>query len=515
MASCNVTTGPCEFTKGPHGRTSSGRLFWCILFFSSLPLWAAGNVVLFEHADFRGRSEIVNEDRDNLKGSVVGNDRVSSIRVPRGFKVTLYADSGYRGKFVVLYDDVRDLGRTGLGNDRASSVRVERVDGRPEPVIFYTLPNFRGKSERFYEGRTNMRDTFLGNDSVSSVRIPRGMSVTIYRDKDYGGESVVLYDDVANLVRTSVGNKKMSSFHIDTGRKPIRDRFDKVVLFDDTGYSGRREVLAFDDPDLNDNTIGNDRLRSLRVPPGHVVVLYEHSHYRGRSEEFHASDPNLSDNVVGLDRASSIRILHEDEVYPEPIEEVVDGVELFEHSRFRGNRTIAYDDIPDLRATEVGNDQLSSVRIPRGFRVLLYPHVNYGGRPLTLTHSDDDLSGSRVGNDRVSSIRVERLGGVRGGAVIDRPGPPPAATGVILFSKPNFQGFEAIVHGDVDDLSKHVFGNDKLSSIKVPRGYRVTLFKHSHFRGKSEVFESNDRNLRNNHIGVNEASSIRIEWIGK
>ena len=76
--------------------------------------------------------------------------------------------------------------------------------------------------------------------------------------------------------------------------------------------------------------------------------------------------------------------------------------------------------IPDLTRynTTSGakwNDRISSVKEGSGVRVLIYEHINYGGRCMTLSSGRDypsqgsqnaNLSGSENWNDRISSFKV-------------------------------------------------------------------------------------------------------------
>lgn len=81
-------------------------------------------VTLYEDSYFRGDSETFYEDWPELGGRQIGNDRVSSVRVPEGCTVTLYRDARYRGQSVVLHSDTAELGRTAVGNDSVSSLQV-------------------------------------------------------------------------------------------------------------------------------------------------------------------------------------------------------------------------------------------------------------------------------------------------------------------------------------------------------------------------------------------------------
>jgi hypothetical protein len=78
-------------------------------------------VCFFEHANFGGASVC-----RNFTTSWVGetwNDRISSVRVPAGYKVELFAELNFRGASVTLTADNANLTGAGL-NDAVSSIRV-------------------------------------------------------------------------------------------------------------------------------------------------------------------------------------------------------------------------------------------------------------------------------------------------------------------------------------------------------------------------------------------------------
>jgi hypothetical protein len=94
-------------------------------------------VCVYEHANFRGRSEcfgIGEEIRDFAR--VRGwNDQVSSIRVIGDARALFYADGGFRGQRLVVDRDLSDLAVIRLQNgfswnDQISSLEVQLDRGR-------------------------------------------------------------------------------------------------------------------------------------------------------------------------------------------------------------------------------------------------------------------------------------------------------------------------------------------------------------------------------------------------
>lgn len=181
-------------------------------------------VTLYEHQDFRGRSEAfgVGELR-NLEGSHIRQDVASSLRIRPGCQVTLYEHAAFGGRSVTLGEDVTDLNRVRL-NDSVSSMRIDcrGNDGfRPDrpgrgSVTIYEHQNFRGDSETFAAGRIAfMSDTQVGNDRASSVRIEGPCQITLFEHQEFRGRSTTFTRDVTDLSGTGVGNDTASSFIIE------------------------------------------------------------------------------------------------------------------------------------------------------------------------------------------------------------------------------------------------------------------------------------------------------------
>lgn len=86
----------------------------------------SGSIMVYEHADFRGRSQSFHRGIRNLK-SVGMNDMISSVQLRGTWEVCEHED--YNGRCETLSRDVRNLERNGL-NDRISSLRPVDVRRR-------------------------------------------------------------------------------------------------------------------------------------------------------------------------------------------------------------------------------------------------------------------------------------------------------------------------------------------------------------------------------------------------
>jgi hypothetical protein len=82
-------------------------------------------VTLYEHEDFAGTSETFDGDVRDLRGTRIGQDRASSVRVDPGCQAVLYGDVDFRGDSISVTSDLPELGRTRVGNDSVSSLTVD------------------------------------------------------------------------------------------------------------------------------------------------------------------------------------------------------------------------------------------------------------------------------------------------------------------------------------------------------------------------------------------------------
>lgn len=84
---------------------------------------------------------------------------------------------------------------------------------------------------------------------------------------------------------------------------------------------------------------------------------------------------------------------------------------VYQHCGFKGyGISLSEGNYSMRRLQRMGmqNDDLSSIRVKRGYVVTLFEHAGFRGRSLRLSHSDDCFVNNRF-NDIVSSIKVRRL----------------------------------------------------------------------------------------------------------
>jgi hypothetical protein len=91
-------------------------------------------VVVYEGNDYAGHSQVLDVGRYDVGKLSIGNDRISSVKVPSGWKVTLYQEAGFWGATKALTADTRALPDF---NNRTSSILVERLKENTVKIVYH------------------------------------------------------------------------------------------------------------------------------------------------------------------------------------------------------------------------------------------------------------------------------------------------------------------------------------------------------------------------------------------
>jgi hypothetical protein len=144
-------------------------------------------VTVYEHANYGGRSQELSVGRYNLDQLSIGNDIISSLKIPADLMVTAYEHADFEGKSKIFTEDTTYVGDD--FNDKISSIVVELA------VKIYEHANYQGKSQTLPLGSYNMNQLAIGNDTLSSVKIPSGLVVTLFEHVDFKGRMKTFIND--------------------------------------------------------------------------------------------------------------------------------------------------------------------------------------------------------------------------------------------------------------------------------------------------------------------------------
>jgi hypothetical protein len=167
---------------------------------------------------------------------------------------------------------------------------------------------------------------------------------------------------------------------------------------------------------------------------------------------------------------------------------------VYEHANFQGISKELLPGSYGIGGFGLPNDTLSSLKVDKGLKVTLYEHGDGTGRSKTFT-SDAAWVGDDF-NDITSNIKVELL----------------KAT---VYEHANFQGISKELLPGSYTAGSGIGGfglpNDTLSSLKVDKGLKVTLYEHGENTGRSKTFTSDAAWVGDDFNDI--TSNIKVELV--
>lgn len=281
----------------------------------------------------------------------------------------------------------------------------------------------------------------------------------------------------------------------------------KVIVYT-SDFSGMNTELVVGKYDnLKLLQAGIPVVRSVKVPAGMQVTLYEKDNFQGNSLVLlqDANQKLLEGKGFGqiVQRVSLIVEKASDAVLNQPT------VTIYKDNFSGASLALRPGYYDHFELGNVGNDNLSAVKVPKGMKVTLYEHGGYQGRSLVLTQdATAPFLIQNKFNDLASSIFVEVL-------------PEPVKEVPVVVQEPTKPADPVIIKEEVIDLSDegevvntmvtlfegNYSGNSKklaagrytgaaigirdnsLSTIVVPQGFNVTLYDQPNFKGRSFIIK--------------------------
>jgi hypothetical protein len=370
-------------------------------------------------------------------------------------------------------------------------------------VFLYSQNFFSGLCTKLTEDARDLSDYDIGEDSVNSVKIVGAYMVTLFENTGFGGSRTTFTESDFSLSDNEVGSFTASSARVrnrgcfssmnfsgdSNGPEPIG-----VYVFDEASFEGDCARITQDAPDMAQEFLGDNAVRSLYINGSYKVILFEEPNNRGGRSIFQSSAPVI-EIIDDESLASSIRIFT-----PNCGKHNRPGVYLYGEPNFRGRCSRLLGPASDLELSWIGENSVASVRIIGDLQALLYDGEDFTGEKIEINDDILDLSDTRLGRNKASSIRVTELLNVCRRDFEE---------GVYLFSEDNTGDCTQFTEGN-GDLRNFEIGNDSASSILIIGDYQATLYERFDMNGPSTTFTSSDRSFLDDDIGDNRATSIEV-----
>lgn len=300
----------------------------------------------------------------------------------------------------------------------------------------------------------------------------------------------------------------------------------QIIVFTECNFQGKATTLQpglYDTRALGKAGVGNDSIASIVVPDGFSTTLYVDNRFKGRSGSLFAASSCL-DRDRFKDVVSSLTVQargEEDAVaaaaaarYPAR-GAAPSGATFYSFCDYRGVEVALPPGeyrLSDLQEAGINNNDISSLKVPRGYQVSLFANDFFRGKSLVLGDNDNCLRDNGI-DEQVTSVIVRADKRITAGASSGSSNNQPVATDVVAYSECGYFGIDiTLPPGEykVADLEKLGMPNNAISSFKVPAGYAVAIYENDFFRGAGKVLEADDKCLIGDQLN-DKISSIVVE----
>ena len=396
------------------------------IIFYSIDLSAQSNfITLHEDCDFKGKQSILEPGNYSTYQMNIGNDKLSSIQIPSGMKVTIYEHKNYEGKSKTFTQNIPCL--EAEWNDFASSVVVEGSNYNPRYnqntyVTFYNDCYNKGYSKSLKAGIYKGDALGLLKNKISSFAIFGNLKVRVYlNNEDATGYNHTFNETTSCL--SNMYNDKISSLVIEYDYNQGNNYNNGnnngnynnygnsyVNIYSSCGYKGNSLRLAPGQYQGDKLGILKSAISSIEIPSNLQVKAYVSSDYLSGnyytiSENINCMTSTLKNNI----RSLVIEEKNQSSNYNNNQNTLIDSkVTIYVDGNYKGQAvSLLPGTYSSMQQIGFPNKALSSLTVPEGFRVVLYENENFVGKKYTITQSKTGFSFSGW-NDKTSSIAVYR-----------------------------------------------------------------------------------------------------------
>ncbi len=393
-------------------------LFACIFSFS-ISLTAQNYITLYERCNYSGQYSNLEPGRYGTRQMKIDNDKLSSMRIPSGLKITIYEHDNFAGRSKTFTSDVSCLEPE--WKNMASSVIVEGSHiepnnnnyGQNDYINFFNDCYYRGYSQSLRPGSYNGSQLGLLEYNISSFIIHGNLRVRAYvSNTNLWGNSYTFESDQSCL--GSAQNDKIGSLVIEYKPRQPNNPYhvangNYATVYTDCNFQGNSLRLAPGSYQGDKLGLLKYDISSIEIPSNLRAKVFINSEYLSGPYYLVTENSNCLSSTLN-NRIGSLII--EETGYNNnnnnPYEQDNERVVIYVDADFRGQSVI----VPPGRYSNMSqlgfpDKALSSLTVPPGYRVVLYELENFGGKSYTIIQSKNRFYFSGW-NDKTSSIAVYR-----------------------------------------------------------------------------------------------------------
>ena len=397
---------------------------------------AQNNVALFEQCNYAGKRSYLSPGSYKGYQMQVDNDKLSSMQIPNGMRVTIYEHDDFKGRSATYTSSTACL--TDGWDDNTSSVVVESLNNQltynqNDYVTFYNDCYSKGYSQSLRPG------TYYGNQlgslrlNISSFAIYGNLRVRAYTSSDnasgysstFEASQSCLGSSYSDKIRSLVVEYKPTQPNIyypdnqPGNNYPSNNNSNSsyATIYTDCNYGGSSLRLAPGYYQGDKLGLMKFDISSLEIASNLRAKVYINNEYLSGTSYIISENTSCLSNTLN-NRIGSLVIEEKSGYsnpqnpqypqYPQYQNQNVEKVILYSDANFKG---LSASVLPGTYGTmeQAGfiNDNLSSLFLPPGYRVVLYEFENFRGKTYTITATKSGFSISGW-NDKTSSIAIYR-----------------------------------------------------------------------------------------------------------
>lgn len=422
------------------------KAFFSFLFSIALisSLFSQQNVVLYE-GSFSGAQTVIH-DNWNAKGeNAIWNDKISSIKVPQGWKLLLYEHRDYQGDYLQIENNWDASLHHKDWNNRVSSIKIIK-SSESYSVLYVTHTRWGGNAGRWERSNditlASNGIVYWGTARLENVLVKEDLSFSWNRDcgnatngyakltdnglmgwvqfpgegkLDFKGEIIKFLPYVSPpvIAKIKLENEESSSTHTSNitfqnllSGRPVEKG--QITLYHSEDYTGESKIIKANwSP--NDYPVSYHwgyNVGSIKISPGWAIRVYQFKDFSGDYLEL-TDNWSVKDNISWKRNVGSIEIVKKGYVLPSGLP-LSSGIKLYKRNDFIGeSKFIDKDWSPDNYPENYKwGYQVQSIEIHDGWGIQIYQFKNYSGSFIELTGGNWSTKDFPDWKNNVGSIKV-------------------------------------------------------------------------------------------------------------
>jgi hypothetical protein len=360
-----------------------------------------GKVLAVESKNSKLGARIIEQERDGglyqqfrLMQNTAGLFQITARVSNMALDLANYAD----GQGAIIYQYMPH------GRDNQQWLLSEVVFDRAYEDLSATVyeeTGYTGNSQTLGIGSYTLDQLTVANDSIASLQVPAGLRVTLHEHDHFKGNRRFFDESSSNALDLR-----------DQASSIIVEQY--VTVFSGVGFAGdsmKMTVGSYIAVQLDNGWIGNDRIKSIKVPPGMLVVAFENDRYQGEHLILLGDEPTLPSGWAN--RISSLIIKQLGVIVP--AHSIRYGGKF--NLRTPGRIVIAKED-GTLGSTNIVGLNAATFEIVRSGPTTLRSHVCYGDivslrsiyRKYVVAERDGSANANRDHIGEWEKFRIMRAG---------------------------------------------------------------------------------------------------------